>query len=209
MMARKAGSDGKITQDAILKESLALFAQRGFAAVSMRQIAERVGIQPAAIYQYHTNKQQLLVAVLSTHMEGLLAALKQDQRDEPPLEALIRFVRLHIRYHLTRPDEVFVSYMELRSLEDENYRLIEAQRGIYEGALKTILTRGAEDGSLRVVDPHVSAMAILSMLAGVNTWYRSGGRLSPDKIEDIYISMVLGAVGCPMPGEKAMGESHV
>ncbi len=37
-------------------------------------------------------------------------------------------------------------------------------------------------------------MAILAMLTGVNTWYRSGGRLSREKIEDIYEEMVLKSV---------------
>ena len=48
----------------------------------------------------------------------------------------------------------------------------------------------------QLADPHVAAMAILAMITGVNTWYRSGGRLSQAKIEDIYVSMVLGSVGC-------------
>lgn len=208
-MARKIGSDSAVTKNDILRESLVLFAEQGFAAVSMRQIADRVGIQPSAIYQYHTNKQQLLVAVLSTHMDSLLEALRAEQQDEPPLKALVRFIRLHIRFHLTRPDEVFVSYMELRSLEPENYRRIEAQRSAYEGALKKILAEGAQDGSLQVSDHHVSAMAILSMLAGVNTWFRSGGRLSEHAVEAIYVEMVLGAVGAPLSAAKLVEETDV
>ena len=33
------------------------------------------------------------------------------------MDPLERFVRFHIRYHLKRADEVFISYMELRNLE--------------------------------------------------------------------------------------------
>ena len=209
-MARKAGSDGRVTAEAILRESLSLFAQYGFAAVSMRQIADRVGVQPGAIYQHHRNKQQLLVAVLDTHMDGLLTASAENQRgDCTSVQALERFARFHIQYHITRPDEVFVSYMELRSLEQEGYALIEGKRRKYERALKTILESGVSDGTFQLDDPHVSAMAILSMLTGVNTWFRSGGRLSQQKIEDIYTSMVLGAVGHRLPEAHSEGESNV
>lgn len=205
-MARKAGADGRVTAEAILRESLSLFAQYGFAAVSMRQIADKVGVQPGAIYQHHRSKQDLLVAVLDAHMDGLLPASEANQSGEgTSVQALERFARFHIQYHITRPDEVFVSYMELRSLEPAGYALIEGKRRQYEQVLKAILARGVADGTFQIADPHVSAMAILSMLTGVNTWYRSGGRLSQQKIEDIYTAMVLGAVG----HQPTMGERNV
>ena len=33
------------------------------------------------------------------------------------------------------------------------------------------------------------------MLTGMNTWYRDGGRLSVDMVEEIYLGMVLASVG--------------
>lgn len=194
-MARIAGSDGKITAEEIRKHSLVLFARSGYAAVSMRQIAHSVGVQASAIYQYHENKQQLLVCLLRTHMNDLLSAWALEACDESPTNALERFARFHIQYHIERPDSVFLSYMELRSLEPDGFEIIEKLRRKYENILKEILNQGSVDGTLKVEDQHVSVMAILAMLTGVNTWYRSGGRLSQQKIEDIYASMVMRSVG--------------
>jgi AcrR family transcriptional regulator len=196
-LARTAGSDGEATARAIREASLALFARYGYEAVSMRQIADRVGVQAGALYRYHGNKQQLLVDIMRDHMEQLLEAWDAEQRPgEESVAALDRFARFHIGYHIKRPDAVFISYMELRSLEGEGFRDISRLRGKYEAILRDILWRGIEDGVFAVADPHVAAMAILAMITGVNTWYRSGGRLSQAKIEDIYVSMVLGSVGC-------------
>lgn len=196
-MARTAGSDGEATARAIREASLALFARYGYEAVSMRQIADRVGVQAGALYRYHGNKQQLLVDIMRDHMEQLLEAWDAERRPgEESVAALDRFARFHIGYHIKRPDAVFISYMELRSLEGEGFRDISRLRGKYEAILRDILRRGIEDGVFAVADPHVAAMAILAMITGVNTWYRSGGRLSQAKIEDIYVSMVLGSVGC-------------
>ncbi len=196
-MARTAGSDGEATARAIREASLALFARYGYEAVSMRQIADRVGVQAGALYKYHANKQQLLVDIMRDHMEQLLEAWDAERRPgEESVAALDRFARFHIGYHIKRPDAVFISYMELRSLEGEGFRDISRLRGKYEAILRDILRRGMEDGVFAVADPHVAAMAILAMITGVNTWYRSGGRLSQAKIEDIYVSMVLGSVGC-------------
>ncbi len=200
-MARVAGSNGEMTARSIRDESLALFARHGFAAVSMRMIAEAVGVQPGAIYQYHTTKQQILVDLMRGHMEALLDAWREEEvADELPIEVLERFARFHIRYHITRPDEVFISYMELRALEPEGFKDIERLRKTYESILKSILKAGIGQRVFNIEDPHVTAMAILAMLTGVNTWYRSGGRLSQRKIEDIYAAMVLRSVGCELVG---------
>lgn len=196
-MVRPAGSAGEKTAAAIRRQSLGLFAQHGYDAVSMRMIADAVGVQPGALYQYFPTKQQILVTLMREHMEELLASLEAEGIEaEPPAAALEHFARFHIRYHLTRADEVFISYMELRALEPEGFAEIERLRKTYESELKAILMRGGESGVFRIEDPHVSAMAIIAMLTGVNTWYRSGGRLSEKRIEEIYAGMVLRSVGC-------------
>lgn len=205
-MARTAGSSGEVTAQAIRETSLALFARQGYAAVSMRQIADRVGVQASALYKYHATKQQLLVDIMLDHMEQLLEAWEAEDKPESgnAVVALEHFARFHIRYHIKRPDEVFVSYMELRSLEEPGFREVGKLRRDYENILKGILRRGMSEGVFAITDPHVAAMAILAMITGVNTWYRSGGRLSQAKIEDIYVSMVLGSVGC-----RSEGDDHV
>lgn len=196
-MARKTGSDGARTALAIRKNSVRLFARHGYNAVSMRMIADSLELQPAALYQYCASKQQLLVDIMREHMEGLLEAWSANMvAGETGRAALDRFARFHIRYHIERPDEVFISYMELRSLEHDGFMQVSALRGRYEGVLKDILIKGTNAGEFAISDPHVVAMAILAMITGVNTWYRSGGRLSLKKIEDIYVNMVLGSVGC-------------
>jgi AcrR family transcriptional regulator len=196
-LARQAGAFGEKTAATIRAESLKLVARHGYDAVSMRMIADAVGVQPGALYQYFPNKQQLLVTLMREHMEELLEALAAERIDaEKPAAALDQFARFHVRYHLNRADEVFISYMELRALEPEGFSLIENLRKRYENKLKAVLTRGVELAAFKLEEPHVAAMAILAMLTGVNTWYRSGGRLSPKKIEDIYADMVLRSVGC-------------
>jgi len=196
-LARLVGSHGETTARVIRDHSLKLFARHGYAAVSMRMIADAVGVQPSALYQYHRTKQALLVHLMREHMEALIDAWQLEfSHDDCAKSALERFARFHIRYNITRPDEVFIAYMELRALEPDEFKLIEALRRRYEGILKAIVARGVEEGSFEIEDAHVSAMAILAMLTGINTWYRAGGRLSQGKIEDIYVVMILRSVRC-------------
>ncbi|OCW57565.1 TetR/AcrR family transcriptional regulator [Hoeflea olei] len=195
-MARRTGSSGAETAEKLREVALELFARSGYAAVSMREIAARTGVQAGAIYNHFPTKQHLLQDLLVVHMETLLKAWAEaDRPDLPAPAALENFVRFHIRYHLDRSREVFISYMELRSLEDENFSVIERLRRSYEKAPRAILDRGAADGSFDILDPQVTTMAIIAMLNGMTTWYRESGRLSLDEIEAVYIRLVKRLVG--------------
>ena len=114
--------------------------------------------------------------------------------DGAPLQQLEAFTRFHINYHLERPDQVFIAYMELRNLTPENFAIIEDLRGQYEDQLEMILRRGVEAGVFSVPDPKIATLGLIAMLTGVNTWYRSQGRLSLDQVEKIYWDMVRKAV---------------
>jgi len=194
-MARKQGSHAEITGPKMRAAALRLFARHGYAAVSMRQIAAEVGVQAGALYLYTPDKQSLLFALMREHMEELLSACAAEGEGGDARARLERFARFHIRFHLTRPDAVFIAYMELRSLEPENFRAIEALRRRYEDRLEAILRDGVAAGQFTVPDIRLAAMALIAMLTGVNTWYREGGRLSRDKVEEIYWDMVRRAVG--------------
>ena len=194
-MARKTGSHSEITGPKIRQVALHLFARRGYAAVSMRQIAQEVGVQAGALYLYTPDKQSLLFDLMRDHMTGLLAAWDQLEKQGPASDRLRQFTRFHILYHLDRPDEVFVSYMELRNLSPENFQAIERLRRTYEDALETILIDGQAAGVFSLPDTKLATLAVIAMLTGVNTWYRQGGRLSRDRIEAIYWDMVRKAVG--------------
>ncbi len=193
-MARKTGSHSQITGPKVRAAASKLFARHGFAAVSMRQIAGEVGVQAGALYLYTPDKQTLLFDLMREHMDELLAAWDQQDKGVDPLSQLEAFVRFHIGFHLDRPDEVFIAYMELRNLAQDNFIVIESLRKRYEDVLERILHQGQQAGVFTVPDTKLAMMALIAMLTGVNTWYREGGRLSRDKIEEIYWDMTRKAV---------------
>ena len=193
-MARKTGSHSDITGPRVRQAALKLFAQKGYAAVSMRQIATEVGLQAGALYLYTPDKQALLYELMKDHLEELLSAWQLLPDAGDPNERLQQFTRFHILYHLDRPESVFVAYMELRNLTPDNFTRIEALRRSYENELEKILIDGQALGQFRVPDTKLAALAVIAMLTGVNTWYRQGGRLSRVTVADIYWDMVRKAV---------------
>ncbi|WP_264212871.1 TetR/AcrR family transcriptional regulator [Leisingera thetidis] len=193
-MARTQGSHSDITGPRIREAALRLFAQHGYAAVSMRQIAKEVGVQAGALYNYTPDKQSLLFSLMSSHMEELQAAWDAVPRAAGAMERLRAFTGFHIRFHLERPDAVFIAYMELRNLTEENFTVIESLRRDYENGVEGILKEGVEQGMFAIPDTKIATLAVIAMLNGVNTWYRSEGRLSLDEVERVYWGMVQKAV---------------
>lgn len=184
---------GLETARRVRKAALKRFANAGYAAVSMREIAADVGVRPGALYNHFPTKQDILKDLMLTHMSELLAAWDAAEfpEDMDPLEC---FVRFHIGYHLERADEVFISYMELRNLEPDNFETIESERRRYEAILTSILEEGSAAGRYAADDARVATRAIIAMLTGIPTWYREGGRIGKTEIEDLYLTMVRKAV---------------
>lgn len=196
-MARQAGANGRETAERVRAAALGLFARHGYAAVSMREIAAEVGVGAGALYNYFATKQDLLLGLMLDHMNALLAAWDKEPMAAPeaePAEALRAFARFHIRFHREKTDEVFVSYMELRSLERTNFHQVERLRRAYEDRLEAILARGVAAGVFHAPEPKIAAMAIIAMLTGVTSWYRQGGRLPAATIEELYIDLVAATV---------------
>ena len=189
-MARTTGSHSAVTAPRIREAAQLLFARHGFAAVSMRQIAAEVGVQVGALYNYTADKQSLLYELMSAHLDDLLSALDAEPLPSDPLAALEAFTRFHIRFHADRPEAVFIAYMELRNLTEENFAAVEALRRRYEDRLTAILSAGQATGDFRITEPRIATMAVIAMLTGVNTWFRQSGRLSLAEIEGIYWEMV-------------------
>ncbi len=196
-MARRSGSSGERTAEELRRAALHLFAEHGYAAVSMRQIAARVGVQAGTLYLYTPDKQTLLADILIVHMEELLESWAHWPKPAAgdPAALFDCFVRFHIRHHMERGAEVFISYMELRNLAPENFARIEVLRRSYEAELTDILRAGCAAGLFRLAEPKIATYALIAMLTGVNTWYRPGGRLGVDEIEALYLDMSRNLVG--------------
>ena len=194
-MARTAGSSGEKTLAAIREAGLNLIHAHGYEAMSLRQLAARIGLQPGSLYNHIETKQDLLFDLIHNHMVTLLASLEEALAGiDDPLEALEAFIAFHLTYHIERKREVFIGSSELRSLEPKRRRKIVALRRTYEDRLCAILPQGARRGLFKIDDVRVSAYAILAMLTGICTWYDGKGRIGRRKLIDIHTRLVLQGV---------------
>ena len=173
-----------------------MFARHGYQAVSMRDIAQEVGVQQSAIYNHFSSKQTLLVDLMVHHMERTLSGLTEALIGiDDPAHRLEAFTRHHILAHFDYLDDVFLAYMELRSLEEPGRTRVINLRKDYERILKDILLSGTKLARFRVADPDMMMRAILAMLSGVSVWFKEAGRMSRSEVAEAYVQASLQMVG--------------
>ena len=97
LAARVSYLKGLQTASSIRKEAERLFAARGYAAVSMRDIAEAVGIRQASMYHYFGTKDDILATLLETTVVASLdrARVLLDG-DGPALARLLELARFDV-----------------------------------------------------------------------------------------------------------------
>lgn len=196
-MARIAGTSAENTLKAIRKAGVKLMYEHGFEAMSLRQLAAEVGIQPGSLYNHFKTKQDLLDLLLTEHMQALLNAADAHLAAVAAADAptrLAAFVAFHVRYYAQKKPDVYVANSELRSIEKRRYAKVVAMREAYEAKLIAILADGMQAGRFAKLDEKVTAYGIIAMLTGVCTWYRKGGRLSLDELVSTYQRMVMHGV---------------
>ncbi|MBZ9600465.1 TetR/AcrR family transcriptional regulator [Phyllobacterium chamaecytisi] len=209
-MARTTGSDGGRTRSAIDIAAKHLIARVGYEAMSMRRLADEVGVQPAAFYRYYPNKQELLFSVMRGHMDRVLAAWEAEGRSaHTALEKFCAFIRFHIRFHVERRDDVHIGNMELRSLSPENRAIIVELRARYENSLRDILDDGMDTREFAIDDIALTTRAIIAMITGVMVWFRTDDRLSVDEIAEKYVEMGLRLVGAKKIATTKTGGRNV
>jgi AcrR family transcriptional regulator len=192
-VGRTAGSDGARTEELIRKTAIELIAKHGFEAMTLRQLAEQVGIQPGSIYRYFPSKGKLLAQLQIEHLEFLLSHWLEEVKnlDDSVLVRLEAFVDFHIRYHTLRRQEVFVANMELRSLESEDYKQVVALRRRYERILQSILQEGVAQGLFRMGGPGREPGPAVKSLHAVKPVMRANHKDSPRSSEVIVTSFAL------------------
>ena len=194
-MARTIGSSGPKTLAAIHEAGLQLIYTHGYDAMSLRDLAAKVGLQPGSLYNHINTKQELLFELIHNHMVVLMERVDEALAGiNDPKKRLEAFIAFHLTYHIERKREVFIGSAELRSLEPKNRKRIVNLRRDYEDRLAAILEAGVAAMKFKTGDVRVSTYAILAMLTGICTWYAPKGRIDSDELIAVHTRLVMQGV---------------
>lgn len=197
MFVRPSGNRlPKPTRELILGVACELMVTHGFGGMSMRALAQQVGMQPGSLYHYFSCKQDILEAVA----EILIAErIQQWQRCKPrsksPALQLDVFLNVHFGNNVDDRAVQQIVVTELKHLDEVGRDRIKTLYYVYVNELKGIIDRGKVDGVFDVLKALPVAHIILAMLDGVMVYGLSSSKGSDQQsLGDVkvFINKLLG-----------------
>lgn len=194
---RPTGFWGTDTMGQICAAAIRVFYERGYHGATLRDIADRVGIRAASIYNYFPTKEALLLHVMMETLSNLRQQVDRALAATPndPMDRIAAFVMEHIRFHLEHAQEAAVADNELRVLSADKRVSVVALRDAYEEILRDLLQQGVQKGVIAETQIKLTSLAILTMCTSVAVWYRPDGPMSATDVATAYTRLVLRMIG--------------
>ena len=92
------------TSDRILDAAEDLFAEKGYSAASLGEVADRVGIRSPSLYNHFRNKEALYEAVLSRLIEEFSTPLRELDRGPVTHDRVFQWLEAIVRQHHANPN---------------------------------------------------------------------------------------------------------
>jgi AcrR family transcriptional regulator len=170
----------------ILEAALGLFAEKGFAGASIRDIAALAQMQSASLYAHYGSKEHILADLVLIGHEDHHARL----RGVVGLELL---VRAHVRWHAEHPRLAVVANAELHALSPELAAPALAVRDASTQLLLDAVRAGTEAGQFAPIDDWLAVAAIGGMGIRVANWFDESDSI--EHVMDTYAAFAMRIVG--------------
>ena len=191
---RSAGYDDQ--RDAILARAAELFANQGYTATSMNEVAAACGVSKAGLYHYYRDKRELLFQITAGHvarLEQFVAEVMDGAADATPDERLRALILRFVREYANAQNEHRVLTEDVRFLEPgEREQVQAAQRRVVAafaqavGEVRPTLARNELDRPL--------AMLLFGMINWMFTWLRPDGSLTHEQMAPLVADLFFGGL---------------
>lgn len=177
----------------ILSTASQLFIQQGYHGLSMRQIAEALGVSKAALYYHFKDKEELLLAILDTYLDDMEAMLAQVEETHADVRNRVRML---VEMILSQPAEqravIRLSSQEMAHLSAPARQAFErAYHRKFLNRIQAILENGMQAGDLRRIDTGVATWALLGIMYPYFYPAHSSDLPSPAAVADRLVEIYL------------------
>jgi AcrR family transcriptional regulator len=191
-MPKQAGIKRK---DQITKVAMNKFREKGYRAVSMRELANHVGIEAASFYNHFDSKESILkeicFRIANDFFTGVEKALKEEKRLDKMLEHAIRS---HISVITSNLDASAVFFHDWRYLSEPYLSEFKEMRKQYENIFRKIIREGMTRKIFGKQDETFIMLMIFSSLNWVYEWYDPEGKFSPEQIAENLAKLILDGI---------------
>ncbi len=165
----------------LLDSARQLFAERGYHAVSLRELAQVVGMHAGSLYAHIESKDALLQELIEDGFESLINSSLAHLTNALPCSTLSIFLHHHLDFHIANPHWYALALVEARHLGAEAQEELRRLKADYAGLLERLLQArlGGHGDSWRIATVARQALRLLDGPPGC------AGEALDDCVDDI------------------------
>lgn len=153
----------------IMSVAARVFAEKGYYATTIADLAQAAGIAKGTIYWYFNNKRTIMLAILedmSTEITGTFGKILRDAPDG--LEALLQCVEPALELLETHGPIYLMYFLEIGSTDNSiKEKFQQIYKAVHVGA-RFAVERGIKEGVIRPLNPDIAAYAVMGMVERVS-----------------------------------------
>jgi AcrR family transcriptional regulator len=182
-------------RDIITHKAAELFKEKGYKATSMRELAEKVGVEAASLYNHIRSKSELLhlicFNVANRYTEMMDEVEAEHTNSLQKTEKLLRFLIGGMVHNF---EEVYVCDREWKFLTEPYLSNFQNQRRIYRKRFATILIEGIRKKEIKKIDATTAVLIMLHAISGIESWHRSKKKINGEDLEENMITILVGGL---------------
>ena len=180
-MARIQTEKDVSRKEVIIKAAASLFREKGYKAASMRDLAVKVGVEAASLYNHIKSKSEILQDICFNVANRFMGHIeKVESGNANAIEKIETILRFHIHQMIHNYEEVYVSDREWKHLEDPYLSNFQTLRRTYRKRFAAIIEDGIKNKELKNIDAPTAVLIMLHAVAGIDSWHRSTQKIDAE-----------------------------
>jgi TetR/AcrR family transcriptional regulator, cholesterol catabolism regulator len=186
-----------VRQVELLAIAADLFADRGYVATTVRDIADAAGILSGSLYHHFDSKESMIDEILSTFIDQTVSSYEGVIAEgKGPKETFEGLVRTSLESMVESRSAILIYQNEARFLAAQpQFAYLSAAHRKFEKIWTDVLRKGVKSGEFRdSIDPKLVYRLVRDTVWTAPRWYRPGGSLKPEKIIEQYMAVLVDGV---------------
>lgn len=172
-----------------------LFKEKGYRAVTMRDLADKLDIKAASLYNHIHSKQEILSLIVISTAESFTQHINNIfPKPMPSVEKLEEIISMHIDIAVQKTDFLACMNNDWMHLEKKQLMYFLGMRNDYEAKFRKIILEGMKKGELKARDPEIVLFSILSTLRTFYLWYSKKNSLPSEQLKREITKTLLGGI---------------
>lgn len=184
-------ADEFATKTRLLDAAVRLFADHGYEASSMRELAGEVGVKAPAIYNHFDSKLDVLVTAIDYSVADFLRTVLPGLEDFGDGERIFELLRRHVMYKTNdvavarAHDKLLDAEFMRRVLPPDDYQRIVGALNGYRNIVRDLVVKAAPQSMTDpTVDLPVLVSALIAICDTVSAWFRPDGTLTAEAVAE-------------------------